>query len=120
MSYIKNPFKIFEENRRKYAQLEESYITDCLEVAGHNPIKAYTLAHLEILRNTISDTMESLGDVCIFQDEIGQIDRIKDYINKTHFEKKQKKEVWKKIASVWDNANEKVQYLNSRLSENLQ
>jgi hypothetical protein len=124
-----SPRKIFDENRRKYAQMEEDSFRNYLEAlepggyieprkAKRLRLKAYALTHIDMLKNTMLDTRRDMADLGIpqaynlFKKELHDLEGTRNHALNGYVKKDiRRKILWHEIGDIWGHANSHVEEL---------
>ena len=132
MLYEINPRKIFDNNRRKYAQQEEYSITNYVETLkqmGFSGMKrlqrrAYALTQIGILENTMLDTRRDLAGLGIpqarklFRRQLPDLEKTKEYaLNGYVNERTKRKILWHQIKDTWEQAIDEVNEFKAYMPE---
>ena len=123
------PMKIFDENKRRYAQREEHSFKNYLEFL--NPkvyvgpgkeeklrLKAYALTHIDMLESTMLDTCRDMAGLGIpqayklFKKQLSDLEKTKEHALNGYLESDIRRRIlWHEIGDIWGHANDDVEKL---------
>jgi len=124
-----NPKKIFDENKREYAQREDysfkNYLEDLKPKGYIGPrkeeklrLKAYALAHIDMLKNTMLDTCRDMADLGIpqayklFKKQLSDLEKTKEHALNGYLKGDITRRIlWHEIGDIWGHANTDVEKL---------
>ena len=124
-----SPRKIFDERRRKYAEMEKNIFKNYLEALGPRgyigPRKeeslrlgAYALTHIDILENTMRDASKELAALGVyethklFKKQLSDLESTKEHALNGYLNREITRRIlWHEIGDIWGHANSHVDEL---------